>query len=262
MSTAMISINTGELERDGFVALKRLVSAEDLAEFEALIERFSEAQVAKLGLSRHAAESFIDVFNRGGRYTDRIYKLLERLAVLNRMSARVGEELARCGFLDWAKIDVPLVWPDIRADIPGDPKRTLTVHQDYKSMLCRRAWRLWIPLRPANATLGSMAIYPGTHKLGVVDHQFVDPSKPIVDPAIHAGIEPVVMNLPAGDGILMNPMCLHASVPNISDRTKFTLMVQVQDYASVFDPNDSQDEFAAFERFSAERSKADAAANP
>jgi ectoine hydroxylase-related dioxygenase (phytanoyl-CoA dioxygenase family) len=245
-----------KLDKDGFVVLRRLVSADDLAEFEESIARFSRAQIEKLGLPRRAAEPFIDVFSRGGIYTDRIYKLLERLSILNRMSMDIGSKLETWGFLDWSGIEVPLIWPDIRADIPHDTVRTVRVHQDVYSMQCHRAWRLWIPLRPSNAILGTMAVYPGTHKRGVVHHNFEDKSKPVVAPEIYAGIEPVVLDLPAGDGVLMNPLCLHASVLNRSDRTKFTLMVQVQDYAAVIDPDNDRDEYADLTRFAAARAKA------
>ncbi len=157
--------------------------------------------------------------------------------------------------LHWAKIDVPLVWPDIRADIPNDTTRSLPVHQDVGSMQCRRAWRLWIPLRAANLQLGTMIIYPGTHKHGVVDHNVEDKSKPVVDPQVYADVAPISVDLPAGDGVLLNPLCLHASVPNRSDRTKFTLMVQVQDYAAVIDPED-RGEFATMTRYAAAQARA------
>lgn len=261
MVMTMDTADFSELDQNGFMVLRQLVPADDLAEFEEAVARFSRAQIEKLGITRRSAEPFIDVFTRGGAYTDRIYKLLERLSVLNRMSTGIDRWLKAAGFLEWAGIEVPLIWPDIRADIPHDSVRTLPVHQDFVSMQSHRAWRLWIPLRPANAALGTMAVYPGTHKHGVIHHNLADKSLPVVDPKIYAGIEPVVIDLPAGDGVIMNPLCLHASVPNRSDRTKFTLMVQVQDYAAVIDPDNAQDEYADFTRFAAARAKASASAN-
>ena len=256
----MQSIDTGQLERDGFVILRGLVQAEEIAEFEALIARFSEAQAEKLGLQRRAAEPFIDLFSRGGEYTKLVYKLLEELFVLHRMSVRIGEELKTSGFLDWAKIEVPLIWPDIRADIPNDTLRLFPVHQDIASTKCGSAWRLWIPLRAANAVAGSMALYPGTHKNGVVPHNIDEPQKPLIDPQYYAGIEPTILDLPAGDGVLMNPLVLHASVLNRSARTKFTLMIQVQDYVSVLDPENEQGPLADLARFGTKLAQIRAAA--
>jgi hypothetical protein len=255
----LLDVDTTRLERDGFARLGKVVSQEELDLFEAEIAAFSQAQIAKLGLRPTAAEGFIDVFRRGGAYTERIYKLLERLWALERMSTRIGQELEAAGFLRWADIRVPLIWPNIRADLPNDSKGLLPVHQDFRSMQCTRAWRLWIALRPANEYLGTMAIYPGTHRGGVIYHNVTDRSKPVIDPAEYAGVEPVVLDLPAGEGALINPLCLHASVPNRSDRTKFTLLVQVQDYAAVIDPDDETDDLARLNRSTAQAASQPAA---
>lgn len=256
----MVAIETDALERSGYVIIKDLLRQQEIDDFEMSISRFSEAQIRKLGLQRRAAEPFIDVFGRGGKYTSRIYQLMERLFVLHRVSARVGDLLERSGFLEWAGIEVPLVWPDIRADIPNDSARTLPVHQDFASMQCRRAWRLWIPLRPASAATGSMIVYPGTHKKGPVAHDLEDPLKPNVAAEHYAGIDGVILDLPAGDAVLMNPLLFHASVPNRSPHTKFTLMIQVQDLAEVIDPDDARDELAAFDQISSVRTRARAMA--
>jgi ectoine hydroxylase-related dioxygenase (phytanoyl-CoA dioxygenase family) len=252
----MGALDTDGLERSGYIVIERLLQRKEIEDFEAAIARFSEAQIRALGLARQAPEAFIDVFARGGSYAARIYQLMERLFVLHRISSRIGDLLEDSGFLDWAGIEVPLIWPDIRADIPNDSARTLPVHQDFASMQCQRAWRLWIPLRPASAATGSMIVYPGTHKRGPVPHSLKDPLKPCVEPSHYAGVEGVVIDLPAGDAVLMNPLLFHASVPNRSQRTKFTLMVQVQDYATVIDPDNDGDALADFHRITAERTRA------
>ncbi len=259
--TQMLAIDTEDLDRNGFAFLKRIVPQTDIDEFEAAITSFSEAQLRNTKTPRRASEPFIDVFSRGGLYAERVYKLLEDLFVLHRISVHIGQELRSSGFLDWAKIEVPLIWPDIRADLPNS-KSALPVHQDYASTKCHNAWRLWIPLRPSNARTGSMLVYPGTHKAGVVPHNTEDPLNPFVEAQYYSGIQAVVLDLPAGDGVLISPLLLHASVPNRAERVKFTLMIQVQDYATMVHPNDKRDKFAIFERISSARAQARAAYDP
>lgn len=242
----MLSIDTERLDQDGFVILPSLLQPGEIIAFENAIARFAAAQANQLGLTPNAQEPFVAVFSRGGQYTKRIYKLLERLAILHRMAHRIGEELEHSGFLSRAGVEVPLIWPDIRADIPDDRKRSLPVHQDIASTQCAKAWRLWIALRPANAHTGSMAIYPGTHRHGLVPHRITDAAQPEADPKFYSGVEPIILDLAAGDGVLMNPLVLHASVLNRSDRTKFTLMLQVQDFASVIDPDDPRAKLAEY----------------
>jgi hypothetical protein len=200
-------------------------------------------------------DPFIALFQRGGRYADRLYKLLEKLHIFNQITVDVAERLRAGGFFQWGDIRVPLVWPDIRADLPDHDEPLLAdqtdvplpVHQDFGSTKCHRAWRLWIPLRPSNVHTGSMRVYIGTHKKGVLPHNLDNPLRPFIEPHHYAGYEPLVLDLPAGDGVLLDPLVLHASVPNRSDRVKFTLMIQVQDLASMSDPDDDKDPLAIFE---------------
>lgn len=263
-------VNTKELERDGIVVLNNLLTPSDIAEFEAVIDNFCTSQLQKFGINPQSADPFVDIFTRGGVYADRVYKLLERLHILHRMSMEVGEKLEAAGFFEWADVKVPLVWPDIRADLPNHTKAllsdhtdaALSVHQDFSSTRCHTAWRLWIPLRPANAERGSMRVYKGTHKLGPLAHNVENPLMPIVEPHNYADLKSTILDLPAGDGVLFSPLLLHASVANRSNRVKFTLLMQIQDLATMADPEDEDDDLAVFARIDNVRARARIANDP
>jgi Phytanoyl-CoA dioxygenase (PhyH) len=252
----VISVDTGQLEENGYVIIPKVLNVAELFEFESMVASFASSQAKKLGLTQSDSELFIDVFRRGGPYTERIYLLMERMFILHKITVRLGEELDRTGFLDWAGIQVPLIWPDIRADVPGDSERALPVHQDFGSTFSERAWRFWIPLRPSDAFTGSMLVYPGTHKGGPREHNVDNPLKPYVDSKHYAGTSGVILEVDKGDGVIMSPLMLHASVPNHSHRTKFTLMVQIQDYNSVLHPNDRASSLSLFESIASLRAKA------
>lgn len=248
-----------ELERDGFTVLRGLIAPDDLARFEQQIAALTASQLAALDLSPRHDDPFIDLFSTGGAYTSRLYQLLERLAILQDISVRIGGTLREMGFFDWSHMSVPLVWPDIRADLPGKTDLLLPVHQDFGSMQCQNAYRLWIPLRHSNAETGTMCVYPGTHRQGPVEHDLSDPLKPKVDPSRYNEAEKIVFDLPAGDGVLIDPLLFHASVPNQSRRTKFTLMIQLQDLATMINPQDGESRFSVFGKVNAVRAAARAA---
>lgn len=256
MSISHRQIDFKGLDNDGYTVLRGLVTPEETGEFEEAIEGLVRSQTIALGLKPRHADPFIDVFNVGGKYTDRLYKLMERLFVLQRISVRLGGVLQLSGLLEWSQIKVPLIWPDIRADVPGDSDRILPVHQDYGSTLCERAWRLWLPLRPSNAETGTMCVYAGTHKLGLVDHNIDNPLRPFVEEKYYENAKRIVLDLPAGDAVLMNPLLLHASVPNRSQRTKFTLMMQLQDISSMIHPETTESMYSPFTRIAAIRAAA------
>lgn len=248
-----------ELQNDGYTVLRDLVRQEDLVRFEQQIEALTSSQLSALKLTPLHRDPFIDVFNVGGAYTNRLYQLLERLAILQEVSVGIGGTLKQMGLFHWSRMAIPLVWPDIRADIPGEADRLLPVHQDYGSMQCQNAYRLWIPLRPSSPQFGTMCVYPGTHKQGPVEHDLSDALKPKIAQDRYDESTKVVFDLPAGDGVLIDPLLFHASVPNQSDRTKFTLMVQVQDLATMINPRDEQGRFSVFSKVTAVRAAARAA---
>lgn len=257
MTVSHGGIDFKALAADGFTIVRGLVSPDEIREFEDTIERLVRSQLVSLEIAPSHSDPFIDVFRIGGLYTDRLYKLMERLFILQRIGVRLGDLLQSAGFYEWAKIEVPLVWPDIRADIPGDSDRLLPVHQDFKSTQCERAWRLWIPLRPSNAETGTMRLYTGTHKLGVVEHNTDIPHRPFVEEKYYRNAVPAVLDLPAGDAVIMNPLILHASVPNKSQRTKFTLMMQVQDLSAMIHPDDTRNRYTTFTKIAASREAAE-----
>lgn len=257
MSVSHGDIDFKGLDADGYTIVRGLVRPDEIREFEATIERLVRSQLCSLDLRPCHADQFIDVFKVGGKYTERLYKLMERLFILQRTGVRLGDLLQSSGFYEWAEIEVPLVWPDIRADVPDDSDRLLPVHQDFKSTQCERAWRLWIPLRPSNVETGTMCLYTGTHKLGIVEHNTDNPLRPFVEEKYYKNASPAVLDLPAGDAVIMNPLILHASVPNKSQHTKFTLMMQVQDLASMIHPEDTRSRYMTFTKIAASRKTAE-----
>ena len=73
-------------------------------------------------------------------------------------------------------------------------------------MRCGKAYRMWIPLRPSSEELGTMCAYPGSHRQGPVPHDLSDPLTPKIDPERYRDCEKVVFELPAGDGVLIDPL--------------------------------------------------------
>ena len=229
-----------EVESQGYCLLDNVVSAELICEFERQISVMASDHLSKLGIQAAHSDPFVDLFLVGGEYTARFYKLLGRLHVLNRMCMAIADALDEAGFSEMAGIKVPLIWPDIRADIPGDSQRQLPVHQDYKSTQCGTALRMWVPLRDADERLGTMCVYPGTHRSGRLEHDMSDPLKPTVPEEYLQAADRLAIELRAGNGVLMDPLLCHASVANRSLRTKFTLLVQIQDLATMNDPRDPE----------------------
>ena len=241
MKPAIPDINYNALEREGFTILGDLLCPKLLQDFEGAIEGFATSECERLGITPREGEKFIDLFHRGGSYWAQLYTYLEKLFVLQEMSVALGNLLRESQFLSWANIQTPLIWPDIRVDPPGDETQLLRMHQDFGSTRCHRAWRLWVPLGKADEHHGTMRVVPGSHRRGFLPHDVSDSLYPFVDTSQYNAKDSVAIEMEAGSAVLFNPMLLHESVPNHSQRCRFTLLLQVQDLDTLHNPDDPED---------------------
>ncbi|GMG82693.1 hypothetical protein LNKW23_19060 [Paralimibaculum aggregatum] len=237
-------IDMEALRRDGYVRLEGVIGPAMLAEFERVMADLGEAGLARKGRTRRAADAMTDLLKTGGEYRVRLFANLKHLRIVQEMSQAATRRLAAEGFFDAARLTAPLAYPTLRADVPGEGRYLLPMHQDYATQ-CRVAWRLWCPLRPAGRSGGTMAIRPGSHRLGLVEHDASDPARPAVPEAVCRDFPPLELEMPAGDAVLFDPLLVHASIPAAGDRMKYVLLVQVQDLATIVDPDDPEDPLAA-----------------
>jgi hypothetical protein len=235
-----LRIDEHELEERGFVRLPGLVSAADLAEFESTIGELCSAQIEARGIERRHADPFIDVMLADEEYRQYLFPQLRRLAIVERISAHVGTLLKSSGLLERRKFRVPLIWPDVRADLPNETTYQLPLHQDIRSTISFRALRIWLPLRAVGRHHGSMEVVAGSHKLGripTIDEGSVELQ---VDDAAIPEERRICIEAAAGDGILFDPNVIHRSIQNRSERVKFVILIQIQDAAQLYGPSRSR----------------------
>ncbi len=241
MTPGLPDIDQEDLDERGYVVVPQLVSSEELVGFEAAIAELCEVECARKGISP-AADPMLSLFQSSREYREVLYPLLRNLRVVRKMAADVGDRLAEAGLFERWGFRVPMVWSYFRADPPQEQTYLLPMHQDYATTHCRKAWRLWLTLRDADRHHGTLKIVPGTHRHGVYAHDCSDPSRPAVPESAYRDLPVDEFELPAGHAVLHSPFLIHGSVCNASDRMKYVLLVQIQDLATVFDPDDASDE--------------------
>ncbi len=93
---------------------------------------------------------------------------------------------------------------------------------------------------------GTVRVLPGSHVKGVLPHRSGQVANPTIDSKEAVGFSEHFVTLPAGHGVLFNPLLLHDSVPASTDRIRFVLLIQVQDLTTLFNPDDSTDPLNQF----------------
>jgi ectoine hydroxylase-related dioxygenase (phytanoyl-CoA dioxygenase family) len=145
-------------------------------------------------------------------------------------------------------MQVPIVWPTLRADLPGEETYVLPLHQDYATTRSRTAWRLWIPLRAVDRHHGTMVVAPGSHRAGPYSYDRASSGGWAIPQheLDRRGLDTLTLEMDAGDGVIFSPWLVHGSVPNASQRTKWVLLLHVQDLSAFVDPTDPDDPLRQF----------------
>ncbi len=84
----------------------------------------------------------------------------------------------------------------------------------------------WVSLTDATTDMGCLMVCPGSHKKGIAVHCETNANPGI--PPQDLGETKVPLETRAGDVILMNKLLKHGSLPNTSDRLRFSLDLRYQ----------------------------------
>lgn len=84
----------------------------------------------------------------------------------------------------------------------------------------------WVSLTDATTEMGCLMVCPGSHKNGVAVHCATNANPGI--PPQDLGENKMPLETRAGDVILMNKLLKHGSLPNTSDRLRFSLDLRYQ----------------------------------
>lgn len=257
MAPNVLPIDDAALERDGFAVVPELVSSSEVEAFKGAMAAFCRAYLDRRGEVTDSKDPFVAILQRDQEWRETLFPLLRNLRVVQRIASQVAASIEASGAYERWGYQVPLAWPSFRADPPQEDTYLLPMHQDYGSTRCHKALRLWIPLRDADLMSGTIDVVPGSHKLGPLEYDMSDPKYPHVPEEHWRHLRVTTIEVPAGTGVLMNPLMLHRSVMGRSGRMKYVLLMQLQDLTTIMDPSDDEDDLGrVFRELTAERAAA------
>jgi 1-deoxypentalenic acid 11beta-hydroxylase len=122
--------------------------------------------------------------------------------------------------------------PTVRYALPHDSEHVSPPHQDYFFVRINQSFRtFWIPLMDIDEEVGGLAIAPGIHKLGLLDHVEADhvysyifrgrkqmglPLEAVRQPWMTADYRP-------GDLLVFHNLMVHWALPNRSDQIRLSI---------------------------------------
>ncbi|WP_339938519.1 phytanoyl-CoA dioxygenase family protein [Undibacterium luofuense] len=166
-----------------------------------------------------------------------LYDRLHYLPCLSRLSGN-PDLLQACR-------DLGIVQPvlmgccNMRYDRPDDARHLFDWHQDTIYLLGSvNAVTIWIPFGPVDEHHGTIQVIPGSHHAGIhpfkkISDKTVEPHRQFLQRDLSFDGEitepPVTVQAVPGDVIIFRQMLLHRSLPNLSDKVRWTAQVRVSD---------------------------------
>lgn len=244
-----------ELEKNGCTILAEIIGRSTLEDALAALDRFATEELRRRGTPQVAFDALTDLLRTSGEYRRVLFPLLVGFLPLRRLQLEVTEWIEASGFCERMGIEVPTITFALKADVPGEAKYLLPLHQDYGTPT-HRAYRFWIALRDASVETGTMRYVPGSHSAGFIEHDDSDPVLPRLPEDMFDEGAFRTLELAAGDAFVFHPLLAHASVPATGDRMKYALIVNVWDLAALADPADAEDPINQRVRMIQERNRA------
>ena len=200
-----------QFERDGFVVVDKLLTADELAHFEPLVTRAvherSGADLRPQGERSPYEQSFQQCMNLWEDYPD-IRPLTFHQRIGEAAAALLGADAIR-------------LWHD-QALYKRAHGRETDAHQDqpYWPIAETDTITAWIPFQGSTLANGAMGYLPGSHQAGVRKFQNIfqaESTDELLSRPELASIEPVYVEVPAGSVAFHAGMTVHMAKPNTTD---------------------------------------------
>lgn len=235
-----MSIDYSRLELDGCLVIRDAIDLAIYSEFETEIDNFARLLLRQQNIPDLSQDPMAAILKSSGEFRKLLFPQLRNLRVLHKLEQRVIRFFDKSGFFAWANMAAPSIHRIFKADVPGEKKYLLPMHQDYNTPV-HVGWRAWIPLRHANPTNGTIRFARGSHAAGFIAHDVSNPELPQVDGSDVSEDDCEVLDLAPGGVFLFHPLLVHASVPATSEWMKYALIINLWDLATLADPEDRDD---------------------
>ena len=225
-----------QVEKEGYVLLKNMLTEEDLAPVIEVISRHVDEMAEKFYKEGHIPEKFehLSFVERWAKicsiyyknvfiwntevFSREVYDLIRNPKLLAVVEQILGPDIAANG--DW--------W--VRPKLPREDITTLPWHQDSFYYGGKDAWNpdfkllsVWIPLVDVDHINGCLQVIPGSNHWGRIPCEMNELKQLVPSINVEEKGEVLTMQMNKGDILLFNQTTMHRSLPNHSDHIRWNI---------------------------------------
>jgi hypothetical protein len=215
-------------EADGFIAVERLTTDEEVAWLRQIFEFiFDPANAGRRG--GPVDRSGTQVGATTSRLGQSFFPEMQFPQILNSTFHRNAKRYAAA--LLGVEAERLSCWGHMIRKPPGG--RAVSWHQDHaywQPELSYHALGVWLPLHDVTVEMGAMQFIPGSHKRGLLPHRHED--EPVHNLLTVTGVVDAAAAVPcplkAGGATFHHAETLHHTAPNSSDRPRLAFPMEFQ----------------------------------
>ena len=166
----------------------------------------------------------LDISTSRGRA---MFEFLHNKNLLDTVESLVGPEIT-CNPIQHARTKPPTAYEGRT----GPSFHVVPWHQDAGVMMpeaeVSNIVTCWIPLGDATVKMGCMQALPGVFNLGYLSHFKEESATVTIRPELLPSMKPMDLVCYKGDVVLLNKFTPHRSVPNVSDKCRWSLDLRYQ----------------------------------
>ena len=236
------------LDERGFCVLEHMVVPRHLRDFEDAVLQIGMAECTKAGIDWGDSEPLEAAMRADEHRRAFLFTKIRQAWPLAQIAGSVISHPALAGVFEHAGITTLGVHQTLRLNLRDEELFLIPYHQDHILTRSRRSLRIWVALRDVDAHRGSMEFAIGSHAgtfkyalgeaLGEARYPYIPQEQ------VDGYFENETICGPAGTCVVFNPMVVHRSVVNRSNRIRYSMILHVDDLTALY----SDDEFAARNR--------------
>ena len=219
-----------EYNKNGYIILNDVIDKSLLLEFNKEINHISKNSKKKTYRNEDKFSNFFKNFE--SRKT--AYQLLQDLRSVKKISNKINDIFEKKSVYKKLKFKSPSIKNALIVSLPNETKFNNPLHQDIYNYNSELFIKVWAPLTEVNEENGSMCIYKKSHKRGFIKPEFDGLDYyPIIKNSFILDLEYEIFKFKPGSIVIFDPLTLHKSVDNKSNKTRFVVGCDIQDISRI-----------------------------
>ncbi len=227
--------------KNGYEVIENVIPSRLIKEFKREIKLFTKNKAKYKNNNKKKEDDFSNCLkNLNNRKT--AYQLMQDLRSVKKISHEIDKTLDERGIYRKLNFKSPSIKNGLIVSLPNEELYDNPLHQDIYNYYSRTFIKIWAPLTPVNTTNGTMKLFQGSHKLGFIMPKYKKLKHyPEIDETHAENHETVILKMKPGPIVIFNPLIVHGSVPNKSNKSRFIFGSDIQDVADI--PSNKKDKF-------------------